>query len=420
MYPNMLKEHENFNNLYKSKKYKKTKYDEFNERKDKTNETYDFQIDIVISWVNESNSKWISDYNAYSKKVKKKFYTCFDNIIEFDQLRYSLRTIDKYFECYRKIFLVVPDSDHKPKWLNNNPKIEVINHSTIYSNYFNWLRIEKCNKSSKKNLQRNDNSFDENGIDISNYLPTFNFNSVSYMIPFVPNLLEHFIFLNGQIFFGKNTFISDFFTKEGKPIIYASNKKPSVISNYKIKHLHEYSLCHVTFIEIETSFFVSRTFQNDTTFFYHNPLAMTKTLYKEIISIKEFNNELKESIANRFRTVKDISMQTLYIGTGFSLNKMDFIQINKFNTQFYLIKSISDDRELNNIFHHRPMFFSIIIDEKSCVDYIKSFLDNFVGMPSTFENDKFKPSIVKEFKNIWQQKEKDAMKYHYSSLRKKK
>lgn len=70
---------------------------------------------------------------------------------------------------------------------------------------------------------------------------------------------------------------------------------------------------------------------------------MTKTLYKEIISIKKFNNELRESIANRFRTVKDISMQTLYIGTGFSLNKMDFIQINKFNTQFYLIKSINDD-----------------------------------------------------------------------------
>ena len=49
MYSNMLKEHENFNNLYKSKKYKKTKYGEFNEREDKTIETYDFQIDIVIS-----------------------------------------------------------------------------------------------------------------------------------------------------------------------------------------------------------------------------------------------------------------------------------------------------------------------------------------------------------------------------------
>lgn len=73
MYSNMLKEHENFNNLYKSKKYKKTKYGEFNEREDKTHETYDFQIDIVISWVNESNSKWISDYYAYSKKIKKNF-----------------------------------------------------------------------------------------------------------------------------------------------------------------------------------------------------------------------------------------------------------------------------------------------------------------------------------------------------------
>src|SRR5690606_8391581 len=50
-------------------------------------------------------------------------------------------------------------------------------------------------------------------------LPTFNSGMIELYIPNIPNLGEHFLFSNDDMFFGNYVKPSDFYDKSGNPII---------------------------------------------------------------------------------------------------------------------------------------------------------------------------------------------------------
>jgi hypothetical protein len=91
------------------------------------------------------------------------------------ELLYLLRSIEKYFLFYNKIYLLV---DHQiPEWLNTeNPDIIIINHSDIIP---------------KK------------------YLPLFSSRAIESFIHHIEDISNTFIYLNDDIFFHRKVEWSD-------------------------------------------------------------------------------------------------------------------------------------------------------------------------------------------------------------------
>ena len=85
------------------------------------------KIDLVYTWVNDKDPAWREkkskfDSEAFScDKDANSSYRYFNN----DELKYSLRSVQKNIPWINKIFIIT--DNQKPEWLNlNNEKIRVV------------------------------------------------------------------------------------------------------------------------------------------------------------------------------------------------------------------------------------------------------------------------------------------------------
>ena len=149
-------------------------------------------IDLVYLWVDGNDPKWQAKRNAFIKRKVENSSTNFNGrYVNNDELKYSLRSVERYAPWIRKVFIVT--DNQKPKWLDiSNPKIQIIDHNDILPH-----------KS----------------------LPCFNSNVLEHFLYKIPNLSEHFLLSNDDMFLNKTVLPTTFFTKDGFPII-RLNRKP--------------------------------------------------------------------------------------------------------------------------------------------------------------------------------------------------
>ncbi|CAG8539652.1 3336_t:CDS:2 [Diversispora eburnea] len=116
------------------------------------------KFDIVYTWVNGSDQKHREMRKKYSKiRDKESWYR------DFGELRYSMRSIEKYFKRFiNKIWIITTDYENNddemqiPSWLNtSDPRVELIKHSEIFNDVnvlptFNSLAIESQMMNSPK------------------------------------------------------------------------------------------------------------------------------------------------------------------------------------------------------------------------------------------------------------------------------
>lgn len=127
---------------------------------------YEGPIDIVYTWVSDSDPEWLRKKSYYSGESIQNQDTRF---IDYEQLRYSLRSVAAYAKFIRKIFIV---TDHQiPYWLDtDHDKIVMINHDDI------------CNDKTS--------------------LPVFNSVAIESWIHKIEGLSDNFIYANDDYFFG--------------------------------------------------------------------------------------------------------------------------------------------------------------------------------------------------------------------------
>lgn len=95
------------------------------------------------------------------------------------ELRYSLRSVEKHAPWVRKIFIVT--NGQIPFWLNlENPRIKIVTHSEIFTN--------------------------------KSHLPTFSSPAIESHLHKIPGLSKKFIYLNDDVMFGTEVWPDDFFT----------------------------------------------------------------------------------------------------------------------------------------------------------------------------------------------------------------
>ena len=148
-------------------------------------------IDLVYLWVDGNDPKWQAKRNAFlERKVENSLSSFNGRYVNNDELKYSLRSVERYAPWIRKIFIVT--DDQTPEWLDiENPKIKIIDHKEI-------LPAES--------------------------LPCFNSNVLEHFLYKISNLSEYFILSNDDTFFNKIVSPTTFFGKDGYPIIRLTRK----------------------------------------------------------------------------------------------------------------------------------------------------------------------------------------------------
>tara|TARA_B110000971_G_scaffold218116_1_gene256289 strand:+ start:13481 stop:14437 length:957 start_codon:yes stop_codon:yes gene_type:complete len=144
-----------------------------------------FDIDVVYTWKGEDRSNDIRlGYN--------------------DELKYSLRSIFKFAPWVHKIFILMNPPKKMPSWIKKmNDKIEIIDHFDTFPN--------------------------------KSYLPNTNSNAIETTVPNIKGLSEHFIYFNDDIFLGRKSKYTDFFTPDGKAYIHYSAKTTIPNANKMLK-----------------------------------------------------------------------------------------------------------------------------------------------------------------------------------------
>ena len=133
-------------------------------------------MDIVITYVNGLDPKWLADYAEYTDTpvMTKRFR-------DWGTLPYLLRGIEKNLSFVENVFLVLARESQVPSWVNRD-KVRVILHSEFIP---------------------------------SEYLPTFNSNTIETFLHRIPGLGERFLYFNDDMFPMLPSQESDFFPREG-------------------------------------------------------------------------------------------------------------------------------------------------------------------------------------------------------------
>ena len=144
-------------------------------------------IDLVYLWVDGNDPVWLTKKNEFlpaDRQVDPQVAgEC--RYVENDELRYSLRSVEKFAPWIRRVYIVT--DDQTPAWLDtSNPRIRVVSHREIMP---------------------------------AEILPVFNSCTIELFLPRIPGLAEHFLYANDDMFFSRPVDPGFFFDWQGRPIV---------------------------------------------------------------------------------------------------------------------------------------------------------------------------------------------------------
>ena len=149
--------------------------------------TEPFDIDLVYLWVDGNDAEWIARKNQFLGKnvdLNTEATTKARNANN-DELKYSLRSAEKYVPWIRKIFIVT--DGQKPDWLDlQNEKIKIVDIRELIP---------------------------------PEALPCYNSVVIEHFLYKIPELSEHFLYANDDMFFNTEITPGFFFTSEGMPMV---------------------------------------------------------------------------------------------------------------------------------------------------------------------------------------------------------
>ena len=229
-------------------------------------------IDLVYLWVDGNDPKWQAKRNAFIGNTGETSTNCNGRFLDNDELKYSLRSVERYAPWVRNIFIIV--DGQLPKWLDlANPKVNIIDHTDIMP---------------------------------PESLPCFNSLLIEKFLHKIPQLSEHFLYANDDMFINQPVFPNTFFATDGFPIIRLKRKLFRRIrwfwrEQIRKKPLHNYSLTIANASDL-----VKKKYGIYYTGIpHHNIDAYLKSDCQRVVE-QVFGDELKATFSNRMRSSNDI------------------------------------------------------------------------------------------------------------------
>lgn len=153
-------------------------------------------IDIVVPFVDNNDPDWQYILMKESRKQDRDYNKNSPRYRRWNNFKYWFRGVAKFMPWIRKVHLILMQPSQIPEWLNTD-SVNIVYHKDIIP--------EK-------------------------YLPTFNSGTIEMFLHNIPDLSEHFIYSNDDMFAIDNLSPSNFFDKDGNPLTIGQWQSPKELS----------------------------------------------------------------------------------------------------------------------------------------------------------------------------------------------
>jgi hypothetical protein len=235
----------------------------------------DFPIDVIYTWVDSSDPKWRQKFAAYSgRNLDTELHWEASGEQRFrsrDELKYSLRSLSLYAPWVRHVYIVT--DDQTPEFIDfDRDGITLVDHNDIAT--------------------------------VPEALPVFNSSAIISWLHRMPGLSEHFVYMNDDVFIGRDITPSRFFTPSGLAKVFPSqNRRPFGPPNPKDEPHINITRNIRALLENEFGRTISRSVK-------HTPHAQLVSVQKEME--KRFPDAYDRTSRSRFRHHEDIAADQLF------------------------------------------------------------------------------------------------------------
>lgn len=244
---------------------KKLKINEYSSLQSKyISELYRNPVDAVITWVDCTDKGWQAAWNeTYPERSFDH-----DRFTSNEELRYSLRSINKYAPWFNKIFIV--SNCERPLWLSRkDDRIQWVTHDEIFPS--------------------------------ASTLPTFNSHAIESCLHKIHGLSENFVYFNDDFLISLPCRPNDFFDEYDRPILYFEECFPALSDSPHIE-IPDYLRASMNASELIFEAFKHRPRLQHK----HVPYALKKSILEEMEA--RFTYEFNRTRNSRTRSVTDINI----------------------------------------------------------------------------------------------------------------
>jgi hypothetical protein len=226
-----------------------------------------FEIDMVFSWVDGSDHEFRARRAAQmSQHVVGEGDEAEARIRQIDELKYALRSVNMFAPWVRRIFIAT--DSRLPVWLADHPKITIVRAEEHFSDPV--------------------------------ALPTYNSHAVESRLHHIPELAEHFLYSNDDMFFGRPLKASMFFSPGGVTKFIEAKTRIGLGVNDEARSGFENAA------RVNRQLIFERFGQVITRHLEHTAVPLRKSVLTEME--REFPAEFARTQASAFRASTDISV----------------------------------------------------------------------------------------------------------------
>ena len=294
-------------------------------------------LDVVYTWVDMNWPGYLDECRRYHTQPAHLNPERYRD--HYGLLRYSLRSLERYFPCVRNVYLLTA-RPQVPAWLRrDHPRLRLVHHDEVAE---------------------------------ARHLPTFNSNAIESHLHLLPGLGDHFLYLNDDFLFGRDTGSADFFAPDGRMKLMGSwFGEPLPFRLYEGKlNLFGFGLIE------------------------HTPIPVDRPLWVEMLASRPA--EVEATRRQKFRHDHDLRMDKLY--RQFLLTRhRDRIVVEPFwrllhYHTFHKIENgfARQQRAFARLRRHPPKFYCLNDDQRGTPDpqvsaLVRAFLEEQYPTPSRFE-----------------------------------
>ena len=226
-----------------------------------------FDIDLVFSWVDGTDPEFRARRAAQmSQVVVGEGDDAEARIRQIDELKYALRSVNMFAPWIRRIFIATDSVP--PPWLADHPMITIVPAEEHFSD--------------------------------AAALPTYNSHAVESQLHHIPELSEHFLYANDDMFFGRPLKATMFFSPGGVTRFIEAKTRIGLGTNDPTRSGFENAA------RVNRQLLFERFGQVITRHLEHTAVPLRKSVLLEME--REFPQEFARTQASAFRSGTDISV----------------------------------------------------------------------------------------------------------------
>ncbi len=245
------------------------------------NSSYSFPIDAVYLWVNGADPVWREKRRTCLEKLRAEGRADIPTVSlaegrfsDNGELRYSLRALARFAPWVNRVHIVT--DNQCPDWLNTD-KASLVDHREILPS-----------QAAR---------------------PVFSNRPLEFCLHRIPGLAEHYLDFNDDFMLGRRVEPGDFFTSDGRPLIWAYRQRKRKIEDL-IWHSGEGLDTHKNSARKAYSLILARTGRLLPYKLKHYPRAVTRSGLAALLDFAP--DEVAATLRSPFRSGNDISLYPLY------------------------------------------------------------------------------------------------------------